>query len=852
MGHVWQWVPWWVGAWLLGTVLQLQQANVWRLSSSLGGAAVAVGLLAMAHWLARSGWLRTWQAVRTVLFRLAVCSAIALLSMSFVNLRCWYQMQDALDPLLEGQDLRMVVEVASLPHDGNHGVKFQGRALRAYTVGSNAEVKVPEWLELTWSEWEAPTSMDLPLWQSLAPGDQWQFQVRLKLPHGSLNPGGFDEELRLWEQGIMATGSIRAGKSQLPPRKLSSSWRYPVAQLRHHVRAQIASTLRTSSFGPHASAGLIAALVMGDQAAIAPADWQTFRNTGVAHLMSISGLHITMLAWLASVLIARIWRWSASRGTWLCLRIPAPLVASIGGVMIASGYAIFCGWGLPAQRTILMLWVMSLLRGLGLRWPWYWVWGWALWGVAFWDPWALLQASFWLSFVAVGALILSEPRPVHVRTNLADLDTELVRKDRFASFRIMMVTSLLAHLKSLAREQWVVTVALAPLSILFFGQLSLSGLLANLVAIPWVTLCVTPLALAGLVWHPLWQVAAASFQPLMGLLVWLAEWPAGVWHFAQAPLALTLLAVLGGLTCFQAWPWAVRCWGVLWLVPVCLWQAPKPAWGQFDVWALDIGQGNAVLLRTAHHSLLYDTGPAWDENADAGQRVLVPFMARMGVVLDRLMLSHRDSDHTGGATSVLAAHLHADLWASLEDGHPLSQMRDVHRCAAGQQWKWDGVRFEVLHPTPDDYKQAKTSNGLSCVLRVDASQGNPSPQGHDAQGGSALLVGDIEAPQELALLHANGLLPVDFLLVPHHGSQTSSTLDFVQTLKPQWALVQAGYRNRYGHPAPQVVSRYAQLGVPLAQSTVCGAAYWQSQWPQRLDCERDVRRRYWHFKAPED
>ena len=847
---MWRWLPSWLGAWLVGTALQLQQESVWPVAWTLSVGAGALVVLGGVYWFDRCQAHVLQKRVPWAAHHLAVLGAIALFACTLVNVRCELQMQDALNPRLEGQDLHAVVEVASLPRIGDKGVLFRGRVLRATLATSGVEVKVPTSIEFNWSDWEAPNSMDLPLWQSLQAGDQWQFQVRLKLPHGSLNPGGFDEELRLWEMGVMATGSVHAGKGQRPPLQLSSSWRYPVDRWRQQVRAQILSTLQANEVGAKTSAGLIAALVMGDQAAIAPNDWQIFKATGVAHLMSISGLHITMLAWLASALLAWGWRASARRGSVLCLRCPAPLAASVGGFVVALGYAVFCGWGLPAQRTLLMLWVLTVLRWQGVRWPWYGSWGLALWVVSVWDPWALLQASFWLSFVAVGALILADPGTVFQRTNLEAQDTEKVQDGRFATFRLMMDIRLLTYVKSLVREQWVVTVALAPLTILFFGQLSVLGMLANLIAIPWVTLCVTPLALAGWVWHPLWHVAAGAFQPLMGGLTWLSQGSAGVWHFAQAPLALTLLAVLGALLFFQQWPWALRCWGLLLLLPIGLWQVPKPVWGQFDLWALDIGQGNAVLIRTAHHALLYDTGPTWGPDADAGQRVLVPFMSRMGVDLDRLMLSHRDSDHTGGAAAVLASQSRADLWTSLEAGHPLSQLREVHRCLAGQKWTWDGVRFEVLHPSLTDYAQTKSSNGLSCVLRIEASQGDLSQLGHDARGASALLVGDIEAPQEQVLLQAHALQAVDFLLVPHHGSQTSSGLDFVQQLSPQWALVQSGYRNRYGHPAPQVVSRYVQAGVPLAMSPVCGAAHWQSQAPQALDCERNLRRRYWHFKAP--
>jgi competence protein ComEC len=257
------------------------------------------------------------------------------------------------------------------------------------------------------------------------------------------------------------------------------------------------------------------------------------------------------------------------------------------------------------------------------------------------------------------------------------------------------------------------------------------------------------------------------------------------------------------------------------------------------MWFADVGQGNAVIVRTVNHALLYDTGPKYSENSDAGQRVLVPFMSRMGIRLDRLILSHRDSDHTGGAAAVLANQKNAQVWASLEDGNPISNLRTVNVCLAGQKWTWDGVQFEFLHPSQSDLMVKSSANAISCVLRIDAGQAKAS----------ALLVGDIEAPQEFALLQRATLKPVDVLLVPHHGSQTSSTASFITKLKPEWAVVQAGYRNRYGHPAPKVIERYESMGVRLVSSPDCGAAYWQSIQPQKLECERVLRKRYWHYQS---
>ena len=845
---MWHMAPWWWLAWLLGTVLQLQQAQWWSLDR-----VVSVGLagllgMAVVHGSLKSKRLkRPRQTFQALLYLVFFCS-VTVFSLAFVNGRCWLQAQDKLAQNIEDQELQVVVEVASLPHLSDRGVRFLGQVIRAQMAANQQAVKVPEWVELSWSEWDAPTSMDLPIWQTLTPGDQWQFQVRLRLPHGSMNPGGFDEELRLWEQGVMATGSVRAGKQAMAPQKLSSSWHHPVDQWRQHVRSRVTQTLRSGDVLDSNLMGVIMALVMGDQSAIAIADWQTFRATGVAHLMSISGLHITMLAWLASWLIERCWRWSALAGHALCLRWPSPMAGAWGGLIFATLYALFCGWGLPAQRTVLMLGVRVLLKWRGLKWPWYWVWALSLGVVVLWDPWSLLQASFWLSFVAVGALMLSDADQALRRTKIVKHDTELVQSGGGAGLRLILVTRFAQSMLTLAKEQGLVTLALFPLSVLFFGQLSVSGLLANLIAIPWVTFLVTPLALMGIVWHPLWHVAMWVLQPLMICLQWFASWPMGVMGFAQAPLSLTVLALLGALMSMQKWPWWLRVWGLLWMLPLCLWQTMPPKEGQFELWALDIGQGNAVVVRTAHHVLLYDTGPAWQESGDAGQRVLVPFLARMGLRLDRLVLSHRDADHTGGAASVLAAHPLADVWTSLETGHPLAQGREIVRCKAGQGWDWDGVRFEFLHPQASDYDDAQSSNALSCVLRIDASQIPNSMLGH--QGGSALLVGDIEAPQEIRLLQAQLLQSVDFLLVPHHGSQTSSTLEFVDTVRPRWAMVQAGYHNRYGHPAPKVLARYENAKVPVRASPACGAAHWQSEHANQLDCERDVRRRYWQYSGP--
>jgi len=416
-----------------------------------------------------------------------------------------------------------------------------------------------------------------------------------------------------------------------------------------------------------------------------------------------------------------------------------------------------------------MLWVLSLLQLRGVRWPPFWSLGLALWVVVAFDPWALLQAGFWLSFVAVGVLMVSDLSKHSELTLLEDQGSDTVQKNTFHSIGLYLMAKAFQSLRGLLREQWVVTLALTPLAVLFFGQVSWVGLLANLVAIPWVTWVVTPIAMMGILASPLWLVASWALQPLMDMLTLLASLQGSVWLMPTPPFVLAVLAILGGLMLLQAWPWNLRAWGVLFMLPILLWQVPKPQLGHFDLWFADVGQGNAVLLRTANHALLYDAGPMYSETSDAGQRVLVPLLNRLGVKLDRVMLSHRDADHTGGAPAVLRAHLNADLWSSVEVGHPLASIRPVHACIAGQKWEWDGVQFEMLHPLLSDYSKLAGANGLSCVLRVDASQMAHSKMAQDRNFGSALLVGDIEAPQELALLQSLALQPVGVLLVPHHG-----------------------------------------------------------------------------------
>jgi competence protein ComEC len=511
------------------------------------------------------------------------------------------------------------------------------------------------------------------------------------------------------------------------------------------------------------------------------------------------------------------------------LRLPAQHAALVGGVLLATGYALFSGWGVPSQRTIWMLATVALLRLSGKLWPWPLVWLLAMAVVVAIDPWALLQAGFWLSFVAVGVLFASDQRGASA---LPTVDQGLPTK------RSLYQHPVLQKMVSAAREQWVITLALAPLSLLLFQQVSLIGLVANAIAIPWVTLVVTPLAMLGVLWAPVWDAAALCVSWLGQVLQWFAFIPWATLSVAAPPWALGAAAVLGGVLLVMQLPWPVRAMGVAAMLPAVLWQAPRPDQSQFEVLAADIGQGNAVLVRTAHHALLYDTGPRFSRESDAGQRTLVPLLRALGERLDTIVVSHRDSDHSGGALAVQAMQPNAALLSSLEDGHEIiaarSPKQTTQRCTAGQRWQWDGVDFQILHPQAEDYEVQSKPNALSCVLRI--SNGRRT----------ALLVADIEAPQEARLIADAAPLQADLLLAPHHGSKTSSTEAFLDTVKPSIAVFQAGYRNRFNHPAPEVAQRYIDRNIKMIASPWCGAATWRSDKPGDMQCQRQTHPRYWH------
>ncbi|WP_440963200.1 DNA internalization-related competence protein ComEC/Rec2 [Massilia sp. GER05] len=685
----------------------------------------------------------------------------------------------------EGRDVRVVGIVETLPYRFDQGVRFDFRVERTI----DDPVRVPSHIALSWYQGRYGIRQAVG---DVQPGQRWQLTVRLQRPHGNANPGGFDYEAWLLEQGVRATGYVRADDGN---RLLDAFVAGPgavVERVRAALRARIQAALAGRTY-----AGVIVALVIGDQRGIEQADWQVFNRTGIGHLISISGLHITMIAGLAAWAMSALWRRSFFTDARLPLRLPAQKAAALAGTTVAFLYVLLAGFGVPAQRTLYMLSVVALALWMGRLAAVSHVLCAALAVVVLLDPWAVLWPGFWLSFGAVAVILFAGhgrigPPPAGPRGAL-----------------------LLA-----GRTQWAVTAGLVPLTLLLFGQVSIVSPAANAVAIPLVSFVVTPLALAGsLVPGPpgdwLLLLAHWTVEMLAWLLRLLAGWPGAVWR-APAPQAWVFALGLGGILWMlmpRGWPhrWA----GAAALLPMLLQLPDHPRDNTFRVTAFDVGQGMALLVETRRHRLLYDTGPAYAPGADGGSRVILPYLRMRGIAtLDGIVVSHGDTDHTGGALAVLEGVGAGWLASSLPADHAIVRAAPRHvRCSAGQHWEWDGIAFDMLHPTPASYDDAHLkTNARSCTLRI--SNGRRT----------VLLAGDIEAAQEAALVErARDRLRADVLLAPHHGSGTSSTLAFLQAVRPEVAVFQVGYRNRYHHPKLEVYERYGALGVERLRTDDAGA-----------------------------
>ena len=720
-------------------------------------------------------------------------------------LRADWRMSQALPSVWEGRDIELIGVIDELTQTDAQGVRFAFAVEQVLTP----KATVPPRIALGWYKATIKELQGEPL-PTIHAGERWQLTVRLKRPHGYANPNGFDVEAWMLENEIRATGSVRGDE---PNRRLAANAGRPIDylnQLRDRLRERMREALKDQRY-----AGVLIALAIGDQRAIAESDWALFNATAVSHLLSISGAHVTLFAtWIALAVFA-LWR----RSPRLMSAMPSQLAAAIVAAMVAIAYAALSGFAVPAQRTCYMLitgaLALMLRRSLS---PWL-ILSWALVVVLVIDPWAVLAVGFWFSFMAVALLMYVSVGRVGERP----------------WWRTVLIT------------QAAVSVGLAPLSIALFQQVSLVGPIANAVAIPLITMLVVPLTLVWLI-VPIDLLLAIAHQLITWLtlgLQWLMTLPTPLWSQHMPPWWTVALALLGSLVLLAPRGWPHRWLGIVWCVPLFAITPVRPAAGEFELTVLDIGQGTAAVVQTAHHTMVYDTGPRWTDASDAGSRLIAPYLRAAGSShIHGLVVSHQDIDHSGGAKSLLKSvpvdWMLTSVFAEAEIVKT-ANVRGVKAlgCAAGQSWLWDGVRFDVLHPDIDNYQEAKLkTNDRSCVVKISTPRF------------SALLTADVEAVSEAAIVLRYAATPLtlksDVLLMPHHGSLTSSTPEFIEAIAPKLALINAGYRNRFGHPREGVLARYSERTIPVMRTDWHGAITLNSvDGAASVEKARETRQRYW-------
>lgn len=733
------------------------------------------------------------------LYRRTAASAIlsvlacAALGFGWAGWRADLRLSEMLPSGWEGRDVELIGVVTEMPQLTPRGARF------AFEVESvlTPEAVVPPRIALSW--YRSGHDDGRLVGHDVHAGERWRLTARLRRPHGNANPHGFDYEAWLLERGVRATGYVRPAASVERLDRFVPGAGTVIESLRERIRTRFTAVLLDGNFS-----GVLVALVIGDQRAIEGDLWNVFSRTGTTHLMSISGLHVTMVAALFAAGVGGLWR----RSERLMLKVPAQRAAVVAGWLAALAYALLSGFSVPAQRTFYMLSVAALALLVGRAASPSKTLSLALMAVLIVDPWAVLAPGFWLSFGAVALLF-------YVAASRIGRDAQGAARWRDV-------------LSGWSLAQWAVTAGSVPLLLLFFQQFSLVSPLANAIAIPVVSFVVTPLALlAALVPVPgLLHLDHWLLSLLMQCLVWLADWP--VFVRSVPPVWATLLALAGVAWMLLPRGFPARWLGFVMLAPALLLPAPRPPEGTARITVLDVGQGLAVLVQTRGHDLLYDTGPLYSAESDAGQRIVVPYLRALGIDrLDTMVVTHADSDHSGGAGAVLAAVPVSRILSSLDDAKG-------EACAAGQRWQWEGVRFEMLHPLPDDLP-AKKINNRSCVLRV------------EARGKVMLLTSDIEARDESALLARDrAALRADVLLVPHHGSRTSSTPEFVAAVAASDVIFPVGYLNRFGHPRADIVARYE--GSRLWRTDRDGAVTIELGTELALRGWRRERGRYWHSR----
>jgi competence protein ComEC len=684
---------------------------------------------------------------------------LVLLGAAWTMLRADLALSQRLSADLEGRDLIITGSVRGLPRVADDATRFDFAVQSAIGDKSPGVTGI---VRLSWRDTAPP----------IEPCSIWRLHVRLKRPRGMIDPGAFDFERYALSEGITATGYVREDAGN----QVHGEVLLCVDRLRSHITEGIAATL-----GPGTSANVLRALAFGDQHAMDEHEWAIARATGIPHLIAISGLHIALFATFGVWFVRLLWKLAPR----LTLRWPAPLIEASASIVFALSYAMLAGLGLPTRRALVMIGVLlaaTLLRrarapvhGLAF----------AVIALLLFDPLCVLSAGFWLSFVGVAWLM----------------------------FCLGGYGERRRWWREVFSAQGVASLGLLPLTIWFFGQSSLVGPLANLIAVPWICFVVLPVGVVGAlvqlalpaIGAPLVTLAGYALQGLWWLLERMAAWPGALWYFPEPGLWAFALASIGAFWLLLPRGMPARGLGLVLLLPLLVPIRGELRSGEFEALMLDVGQGLAIIVRTRDHALVYDAGARFPSGFDLGDASVVPALHALGIArLDRLIVSHGDNDHAGGAASVLAAFPQTPV----ESGEPERLAVPSTQCLGGESWEWNAVTFRIVHPHEPLSTRA---NDRCCVLEVRNGDNR------------LILTGDITSAVEGAVAAEIGTDGKALVLqVPHHGSRTSSNEMFIEALHPMLALVSAGYRNHFNHPHPAVVARYAAAGSSLLNTSQTG------------------------------
>jgi competence protein ComEC len=696
-----------------------------------------------------------------------------------------------LSPQLEGKILYLTGIVSSVPQVKPASLSFYFTVEHsAFTEYAKDSLPFVGKTKLTWYR-SLPTEF--------ASGERWQIAVKLKRPYGFSNTGGFDYERWLLHNRVLATGYVRPSRYN---QRLLAAPTFQLNLLREKIYQAIQEQVSNSDI-----AALISALSVAIRTDISTEYWEVFRKTGTSHLMAISGLHIAMVAGFAILPISLVWILFPA----LYLRVPIKIATLTLGAVFATAYALLAGFTIPTQRALFM--VLCALVALSLKYKFsvgHFL-AVAVIGVLVIDPLAALSEGFWLSFFAVALIFY------------------------------MAGQSYKAAPYQLLHMQLLLSLGMIPISAAFFSSASLISPLANIIAIPWVTLLVAPSILLGVLLlfiapvlsQYCFMVATWTLEVLLDYLRFLSQLPHSVLNFAELPPLLIIIAIIGVLIIALPQGLIGRYLGIIFLAPLFFYTPKKLPEGNFKLTLLDVGQGLASVLQTRNHVLVFDTGEHYSKQFDMGKMVLLPYLQSQQIYsIDKLIISHLDKDHAGGASAVLKQLPTVQF---VSNDQVMIAKRHAMLCQAGQQWVWDKVQFRVLSPNTELNHLSK--NDRSCVIQV--SNGYHS----------ALLLADIEKATEQHLVRDENIqLASEVMLVPHHGSKTSSSWSFLGAVKPQLALLSTGYRNRFNHPHAKIMSRYQQLNIPVLNTVDYGEI--QLHFPNNHDkmtyiAKRKVHKRFW-------